>query len=176
MDRFRNPAHQPTALRTRGPSLILGYVLLRERFWVYDGIYLMSVACIWPKIITVEIRLYGGRLAAASMWMQTHTDVRRCTQMNGRQTASSVWTSRCVQMLDVFSRTFGMHYLCRSLTVWNWLYPYFPPTGNHSYNQSERYVSLCYMCEANANNESTPLFQTPEMETFGILKRLQWPL
>ena len=42
--------------------------------------------------------------------MQTHTDARRQTQTNARQTTSVVWadpTSRRVQMLDVCSRTFG---------------------------------------------------------------------
>ena len=45
--------------------------------------------------------------------MQTHTDEHRRMQMNAKQTASSVWadaTPRCIKMLDVCSRTFGIHY------------------------------------------------------------------
>ena len=48
-----------------------------------------------------------------SRWTQTYADKCRRTQTNARQTASSVWadaTSRCIQTLDVCSRTFGTYY------------------------------------------------------------------
>ena len=94
-------------------TLLDSWICFIEWSWPYDGLYLMLIACIWPKILS-KVRLYGGRLADAHRRTQTHADERRCTQTNARQTASSVWAdaiSRCVQTLDVCSRTFRMYYI-----------------------------------------------------------------
>ena len=51
--------------------------------------------------------------ADASRRTQTHADECRSMPMNTdtqTNTKSSVWASRCVQTLDVCSRTFGRHY------------------------------------------------------------------
>ena len=78
INRFWNPTHQPTMLRT-SVSLggLLWYVLLRGLECTYDGLYLVSIACIWPKI---KDRLDGGTLAAANMQTQMYMNVRRHTQ------------------------------------------------------------------------------------------------
>ena len=57
LNRFQNPNQQPTALRTNvflheRASLILECFI--ERSWLYDDHYLVSIACFWPKIDTVE--------------------------------------------------------------------------------------------------------------------------
>ena len=83
-----------------------------NKAWLYDGLYLVSIACPWPKDSTVEgSQTYKRRLMDMT---QTSADNK---QTNARQTVSSVWvgvTSRCVQMLDV-QRLLG----CTIVVTWD---------------------------------------------------------
>ena len=50
---------------------------------MYDGLYLVSIACVWPNIN--KVRLYSERLAAACRRMQTHAGKHKanCVQCVG---------------------------------------------------------------------------------------------
>ena len=82
------------------------------------GLESLSPAILVPCWYTVAFEDSEVQLAL-DMQTQMHTDVHRQTEMNARQTTSSVWsdaTSRRVQTLDVRSRTFRMHYTCYLIT------------------------------------------------------------
>ena len=57
---------------------------------MYDGLYLVSIACVWPNIN--KVRLYSERLAAACRQMQTNADECRCMQ-----THADKHKANCVQ-------------------------------------------------------------------------------
>ena len=78
---------------------------------MYDGLYLVSIACVWPNIN--KVRLYSERLAAACRRMQTNADACRRMQANTKQTVSSAWVdtnARHIQMLHGCSKSFWMRY------------------------------------------------------------------
>ena len=58
------------------------WICFIERSWVYNGFYLVSIACIYLRWILLKVTLNSGRLAAANVQTQMHTGVRKHTWMN----------------------------------------------------------------------------------------------
>jgi len=84
---FRNPAHKPTALRT---SVSLGGLawfldMFYWESWPYDGLYLVSIACIWQDKYCrkLDFTVEGSQAHTDThRRTQTHVHARRRTQMN----------------------------------------------------------------------------------------------
>ena len=131
IDRF-----QTSSTNLQGPELMYPWkaffeycICFNKRSWLYDGSYLVSIACFWSMInivksLTSRWKVRSCKHANADAcncmethwdkcrWTQTNGDKCRCTEMNARQTASGTWadaTPRCIRTLDVCSKTFGMH-------------------------------------------------------------------